>query len=139
MFSSATETNSKKSLQTALIYLLISIFCALFGAVYEIYSHEVYSFYMIYAFAFPLVCGALPFTALALLHSRKYPCSIVRNLVHSGISALTVGSIVRGVLEIYGTTNHLSNYYWPIGIILYLFGAVGYVLQFIFRIKCNKY
>ena len=92
---------------------------------------------MIYAFAFPLVCGALPFTVLALLRSRKYPCSIVRNLVHSGIGTLTVGSIVRGVLEIYGTTNYLSDYYWPIGIILYLFGAVGYVLQFVFCIGEN--
>ena len=134
MFSSGIETDSKKLLKTALIYLLISVFCALFGAVYEIYSHEVYSFFMIYAFAFPLVCGALPFTVLALLHTRKNPCSVVCNLVHSGIGTLTVGSIVRGVLEIYGTTNRLSDYYWPIGIVLYLLGVVIYIFQLVSRI-----
>ena len=137
MFSSVTETNSKRLLKTALIYLLISIFCALFGAVYEIYSHEVYSFYMIYAFVFPLVGGAVPFAILALLNTRKYPCSLVRNLIHSGIGTLTVGSIVRGVLEIYGTTNHLSDYYWPMGITLYSLGVIICILQFVFRIGEN--
>ena len=33
-------------------YLLSTVICALFGAVYELFSHEVYSYYMIYAFAF---------------------------------------------------------------------------------------
>ena len=137
LFSSVTEINSKKSLKTALIYLLITIFCALFGAVYELYSHEVYSFFMIYAFAFPLVCGALPFAVLALLRTRKHPCSLARNLLHSGIGTLTVGSIVRGVLEIYGTTNQLSDYYWPVGAILYSLGIVVCILQFVFRIGEN--
>lgn len=132
MFSSVTETNSKNSLKTVLIYLLITIFCALFGAVYELYSHEVYSFFMIYAFAFPLVCGALPFCILALICTRKHPCSLARNLLHSGIGTLTVGCIVRGVLEIYGTTNQLSEYYWPVGIVLYLLGIIVCILQFVF-------
>ncbi len=134
MFSSVTETNSKKLLKTALIYLLISIFCALFGAVYELYSHEVYSFFMIYAFAFPLVCGALPFGVLAFIDSPKYPCSPARSLIHSGIGTLTVGSIVRGVLEIYGTTNQLSDYYWYIGLIFYSVGIIICIIQFSFRI-----
>ena len=131
MFSSVTETNSRRSLKTVLVYLLISVFCALFGAVYEIYSHEVYSFYMIYAFAFPLVGGAVPFAILALLANHGYPSALARNLYHSGIATLAVGSIVRGVLEIYGTTNRLSSYYWPIGFAFCLFGIVFYLLQFI--------
>ena len=137
MFSSVTETNSKRLLKTSLIYLLISVFCALFGAIYELYSHGVYSFFMIYAFAFPLVCGALPFAVLALLRIRKYPCLLVYNLINSGIGTLTVGSIVRGILEIYGTTNHLSNYYWLIGILLYLLGIIVCIAQFVFCVSEN--
>lgn len=131
MFSSVTETNSKTLLKTALIYLLISVFCALFGAVYEIYSHEVYSFYMIFAFVFPLIGGALPFLILALTDKQGNPGTVARNLYHSGIATLTVGSIVRGVLEIYGTTNRLTSYYWPIGFAFCLLGVVIYLMQFI--------
>ena len=130
MSLSVTETNSKRLLKTAFIYLLVSVFCALFGAVYEIYSHEVYSFFMIYAFAFPLVCGALPFCVFALIGKHTYPSLTACNLLHSGTATLTVGSIVRGVLEIYGTTNKLSSYYWFVGLILYLLGIIIFVLQF---------
>lgn len=47
--------------KTALYYLFISLFCILFGAVYELFSHEVYSYFMLYAFVIPLGGGALPF------------------------------------------------------------------------------
>lgn len=45
-------------LHDAFIFLAAGIFCAVFGQIYEIFSHEVYSFYMIYAFLIPLVPGA---------------------------------------------------------------------------------
>ena len=54
MYISDIEAAAKRASRTAFVYLLVSLFCALFGAVYEVFSHEVYSFYMIYAFAFPL-------------------------------------------------------------------------------------
>ena len=38
----------RRNAKTALIYLLLTIFCALFGAVYELLSCEVYSFFMLY-------------------------------------------------------------------------------------------
>ncbi len=115
--------------KTAFVYLLISCFCALFGAIYEINSHEVYSFYMIYAFAFPLVGGALPFSAMGLFRIKKYPYSASRNIYHSGIATLTVGSIIRGVLEIYGTTNSLVKYYWIIGIAIVFTAIMLYIVQ----------
>ncbi len=117
--------------KTAFVYLMISIFCALFGAIYEIYSHEVYSFYMIYAFAFPLVGGALPFSAMGLFRVKKYPYSASRNVYHSGIATLTVGSIIQGVLEIYGTTNILVKYYWFSGMILVVVGILLYLIQIV--------
>ncbi len=117
--------------KTAFVYLMISIFCALFGAIYEIYSHEVYSFYMIYAFAFPLVGGALPFSAMGIFRIKKYPYSASRNVYHSGIATLTVGSIIQGVLEIYGTTNILVKYYWFSGVILVVVGILLYLIQIV--------
>lgn len=130
---SISDTNNRQAIKVTLVYLIISCFCALFGAVYELFSHEVYSFYMIYAFAFPLVGGALPFAAYALT-GAKYPGAIARNLYHAGIATLTVGSIVRGVLEIYGTTNALSRFYWIAGVGFVLFGvAVGFLPRVLSR------
>ena len=95
-------------------YLLVTILCALFGAVYEIFSHGVYAYGMLYAFAFPLVGGVLP----ALLLSRrggKLPADTSILLWHFGISALTVGSLFSGALSIYGTTSRLTVAYWLSG------------------------
>lgn len=124
-----SDINEKSRMEkTAFVYFLIALFCALFGAVYEVFSHEVYSFFMIYAFAFPLVGGTLPFWVLARKETVKCPGAIARNLYHSGIATLTVGYIVRGVLDIYGTTNELSGYYFSIGGLLVIAGVVLYVL-----------
>lgn len=124
MYISVTDMENKRAVKTAFVYLLISIICALFGAIYEVFSHGVYSFYMIYAFAFPLVGGVLPFAILSFLSTDRYPYALARNLYHSGIATLTVGSIVRGILDIYGTTNSLSNCYWFIGILAVIIGVI---------------
>lgn len=123
MYTSDIDLNHKRAARTALVYLLISLFCVLLGAVYELYSHEVYSYYMLYAFCFPLVGGTTVFSILGFLELKKYPNGIARNLYHSGIATLTVGSIIRGVLDIYGTTNSLSDYYWPVGFLLAIAGV----------------
>ena len=128
MYSSDTEPSGKAA-RTALAYLLISVLCALFGAVYEVFSHGVYSFYMLYAFGFPLLGGALPFLMLCTFGRGVYPGSVPRNLYHSGIATLTAGSIVRGILDIYGTTNRLAQVYWYVGGALLLGGVVAFVGQ----------
>lgn len=93
-----------------------TLFLALFGAIYETFSHGVFSFYMIYAFAFPLVLGVTLY--LILLFVRKYPNRVFLNLWNSAIAAFSVGSVFQGVLEIYGTTNSLSVVYPAVGGIL---------------------
>ena len=128
---------TRQAAKTAFVYLLISLFCALFGAVYEVFSHEVYSFYMLYAFIFPLAGGTLPFLAISLFRKR-YPEIVARNIYHSGIATLTVGSIIQGVLEIYGTTNRLTGLYWLVGVILLFAGIIFYLgTEFLKKIHLN--
>ena len=122
-------SNRIKAVKTAFVYMLVTIFCAVFGGIYECFSHGVYSFYMIYAFAFPLAGGALPFFIIFWSRAKIYPCVAARNFYHSGIATLTVGSILRGVLDIYGTTNSLVQYYFYAGIAFTIAGALIYVLQ----------
>lgn len=99
-----------------------TVFLALFGAVYELFSHEVYSYFMIYAFAVPLILGVMPYTLLLI--SRKVPGRAALNLWNSGIAALSVGCVFRGVLEIYGTTNSLSVIYPVSGLLLLTAGLI---------------
>lgn len=107
---------------------MISIICAAFGAIYELFSHEVYSYFMLYAFLFPLIGGTLPFFVLACSRVRL-PDAIACKLYHAGIAALTVGSLFTGVLEIYGTTNRLTAVYWIVGAGLVVCGVGKYLVS----------
>lgn len=131
MFISDNKAQQRHIARTGYVYMLISLFCVLFGAVYERFSHEVYSGYMIYAFVFPLVGGTLPFMSMSRFGCRRLPGRLPLNLYNAGIATVTVGSIMEGVLDIYGTTNDLLGFYWYIGfgliaagILLYLFGMI---------------
>ena len=128
MCISDIELDKKREIKTAFVYLLVSVFCILFGAVYEYFSHEVYSFYMIYAFAFPLFGGTLPFMVL-FMSNKRMPEKKPFNLYNSGIAALTVGSIVKGVLDIYGTTNRLISVYWITGVLLCIIGVLLGIIE----------
>ena len=110
-------------------YLLATLGCALFGAVYEMFSHEVYSFFMIFAFAVPLLLGAIPFFLLRK-RGKSFP-GRAADLIHAGVAALTVGSILQGALEIYGTSNPLTLAHWAVGGAL---TAVGWLLTFLKQI-----
>ena len=115
----------------AKLCLIAALVCAVFGGIYEMFSHQVYSAYMIGAFAIPLLLGAVPvYGIVKWIRHQTYammdkdtaddesgwdgfclPGRICRNAWVSGIAALTVGCIFRGILEIYGTTNRLITVY----------------------------
>lgn len=101
---------SDKALRRHLLgQLAATAFLALFGAVYEAFSHGVYSYCMIYAFALPLALGVIPYTLLLL--SGRRPGSLFLRLLSSAIAVFSVGSVMAGVLAIYGTTNALLTVY----------------------------
>ena len=104
-------TSNKR--RTALLYLAAALFAALFGGIYEQFSHGVYSNFMIYAFAFPLAGGTLPCLLTGEGARKAHPAA--GNLWGAGIAALTVGSLFRGALDIYGTTSPLTGVYWVAG------------------------
>ncbi len=114
MSTSATARDASLLRKLTLLDLLDALFCALFGAVYESFSHGVYAYGMIYAFAFPLALGVLPLMLLELL-KVPLPDRPVRSVYHAGIATLTVGSLVSGALEIYGTSSPLTIVYWLVG------------------------
>lgn len=197
-------------LHDAFLSLIAGIACAAFGLIYELFSHEVYSFYMIYAFLIPLLPGTLLNLVIVWLAVKKekqlrireaaarstvnaafadvrnngdaavqrvvddkfqedadaryelsnepktpvntgvffpgpadsqncvrneiaesnagtgvfFPGRFTRHAWNSGLAALTAGSLFKGVLDIYGTTNKLIVVY-PIAAAVLLFAAAA--------------
>ena len=111
------------------IFLGVTVFVGIFSAIYEYHAHGVRSKPMIFAFMYPLLMGMIPIIALAYLQPMKkiQYAGLIRtgiNLFYSGIATLTLGSISSGVVEIYGTTNHLIKYFYIFGCPLLLAGLV---------------
>ncbi len=115
---SHTDVNNLKIYRnTGFIYLIVSIFLALTGFIYEHFSHGVFSYSMVYAFSVPLVLGTLLNAVLERVRMHM-PGSLTRQIWHCGVATLTVGLLVSGVFEIYGAANPWINYYYIAGFVL---------------------
>ncbi len=119
----------KKLARTRDRWLLVTVGTVLFAAIYECFSHQVYSRAMILAFLYPLLGGLIPATLLMLGKDHLLPGDWPRSLWAAGIASLTLGSLFRGVLEIYGTTSRLSAVYPILGWTLLALGAVAWALE----------
>ncbi|MGI5989068.1 MAG: hypothetical protein ACOX78_02225 [Lachnospiraceae bacterium] len=108
--------------------LFAAAFCALFAAVYESFSHQVYSLYMILAFLYPLAGAVLYTIWIGAGRNKAWTPSVAASLmINSAIALFTVGSLFLGVLEIYGTTNHLSQIYF-IAAFIFLAAAIAAII-----------
>ena len=122
------DIKRKRTLKNALGNTFAAAFTAVFGAVYEIFSHEVYSYFMIYAFAIPLIMGTIPYLLLGISNTEQ-PTRLTINTYNSAIAAFTVGCVFKGVLDIYGTTNKLIYIYPVLGGFLLIFSVVCFVIS----------
>lgn len=119
----------KELLQIRDRWLLATVSTVLFAAVYECFSHQVYSRAMILAFLYPLLGGFIPATLLMLAKARLQPGEWTRSLWDAGIASLTLGSLFRGVLEIYGTTSCLSAVLPVLGWTLLALGLLSWTVD----------
>ena len=117
MYTSDTKDRGKE-LRTGMIYLAASLVIAAAAAVYGLFSHGVYSYWMTYAFMVPLLLGAMPHLISALKsETRRADGSGGLNDDQPGktgmigkyfsgdiqlavIAALTAGSLLKGALDI---------------------------------------
>lgn len=108
------------------IYLIVSFICLVLGLVYESFSHQVYSAYMLFAFTIPLFFGCL---LSEYIYSFKIK-NITRlsvNLYNASIANFTIYSLIKGVLDIYGTTNSKINIYLILGIIFIILSILIHI------------
>ena len=117
MFISAK--NKKTLIIIAISYVLITVFIAIFGIVYETFSHGVYSFWMQFAWIWVLSFGLLPHLVLLFIPIKKMPGLLAGCFYNLGVAIFTSGSIYKGVVDIYGTTrNEMFSAYIIIAVIL---------------------
>lgn len=92
-----------------------SVFVLIFGIIYEMFSHGVISYYMIFAFLIPLINFLIN---IIFISSKIKINKLSKNLFSMSICTFTFLSILKGVLDIYGTTNNLIFVYLIVGLIL---------------------
>lgn len=114
--------------KTAVIYLFATLFCMALNYVYSLFGHGVSSPFMSYAFVFSFVLGVVGFLLLDRLNLNN---RVAFNLYNAGIATLTIGSILRGVIDIAGADTVYPVYYFYVGAILVVAGALMYFYQWI--------
>ena len=134
MFTS--EKTAKQTMRTLYIYIGATLFVALFGFIYELFSNHVYSASMYLAWMYPCFIGVPVYAALRFLPIKIVPGTIPACIFNFGVALITTRSIFNGVLEIYGKTNYkmqmtytvLTIIFLAVGSALYLFIVIYYWL-----------
>lgn len=119
------NSNSKKIHKTIGIYLLLALVAMAVNLIYGFFGHGVHSAAMTWMFLYPFLGGALGYFLIdrfSPLITRFVIYRIGYNSYNSGIGALTVGSFLKGILEIAGTN---SNYLVFFTILGWLSIAIG--------------
>ena len=114
-------------LKTAIVFLAVSLFCIIFSLIYASQSHSVHSNYMTFMFLYPLVGGTIIYLMIGAISKARLPERFVVNIYNSGIAALTVGSMLRGILDIAGTSSPYQPTFVIVGMLMVFVGAVCYV------------
>ncbi len=122
-------SENKQDYRNVLIYAGVTVFCLMVFVVYDQFSHGVRSPYMTWLFAWPLVLGVLPSVAFLAIRILPRPGRLAANLYHSGVAALAVSSLLRGIFEIAGTSSDYQAYLMIAGAVLVIAGVAIYLVQ----------
>ena len=95
---------------------------------------------MVFAVGFPLLGGVVVTELLSCMQKLFHPNRLVVNLYNAGIATFTVGSLLQGALEIYGTENPLMICYKYAGCVLTGSGITLWLVVTILRrfVGCRK-
>ena len=113
--------------KNARIYIFITMFVFIFSYIYEIFSHDVYSLYMMLSPLIPLILGVLVNYILYFINTNLKISNLNSNIHNSIVIALTLYCILNGVLEIFGTTNSLVYLYIYISILLAILNVILFI------------
>lgn len=112
--------------------IVLTVLCIIFSTIYEFFSHQVYSIFMIGAFIVPLLAGVGINVIRWLVYKDIEISESALAICQCGVYTLTVGSIFKGILDIYGTTNSRGILFWYVGFLLIVIGGA---IEFIHYVK----
>ncbi len=111
--------NIKKYRHNSFIYTIVTMIVSF---IYELFSHGIFSSYLIFAFIFPFI--SLVFYEILYKRKDKNFCLIFSRLFNLSMLTFTILFIMLGVLEIYGTTNDLIYVYLVLGLFLLVISII---------------
>ena len=134
-----SEKLKRNTLKSLYIYIGVTIFIGLFGAIYEMNSNNVFSPAMYLAWIIPCVLGVGVYLVLTYAPIKQVPGTLVECIYNFGVAMLTVRSIFIGVIEIYGTTNRVMlTIYTVLSIVFLAIGGSAYLAIFIYSLIQNR-
>jgi hypothetical protein len=110
-----------------ILYGAVSAFCLIVFLVYDQFSHNVRSPFMTFLFLWPLLLGVLPVFLIHVIRILPAPGKFTWNAYNSGVAAVTVSSMLRGVFEIAGTASPLQTGLMIAGFVMMGVGVIGYI------------
>lgn len=113
--SEQNEDNKRWAKRLAKGYGVVTAITLLFSMIYEYNSHGVYSLHMMGLALYPLLGGVLVFSLLAGPGQQWSFHWFTIGTYQAVILTFMFGSLVKGVLDIYGTSSLYSNIYWWVG------------------------
>lgn len=134
---------SQLSWKSLLPITLTTVFVFVFAKIYGVFSHGVSSAFMSYAFLLPLSLIFFPKLLNLCTGNRLWNgsldteeeegkklflSSLASFLWKSGVAVLTVGSLYKGVLDIYGTSGSFEWIYLVVGIVALAAGGISALL-----------
>ncbi len=99
----------------------------LFAFVYSQFSHGVSSPHMTYLFVYPLVLGVLAGLLLYGFDNGSVDYFWPSHFYHTGVTALILGSLLRGIFDIAGTASIYQSALSIGGAVMLLCGLIGFV------------
>jgi hypothetical protein len=112
--------------KTSVTFLAISLFCVFFNWIYGRYGHGVPSDHMTFMFCYPLFGGTAVYLLIGALPKAWMPERFIINIYNSGIATLIVGSALRGVFDIAGTSSPFQPVFIIAGTVMISLGVLGY-------------
>ena len=126
------QSQKWQNVKIILVYLAVSIFCIIVDKIYATFGHGVTSNAMTWMFLYPLIGGILFFllrgNAINRISKHKGYRSFC-NIFNSGIAILTVGSFLKGVMDIAGTSSKYVIFYYLSGVVCIICSLVLRMIQ----------
>lgn len=132
-----SEKNKKKLLIIVLAYVGITAFIALFGAVYEQFSHNVDTLYMWCAWVWVFAFGLVPHVVLYFVPLKRVPGILSGCVYNFGVAMITTRSLYIGVVTIANQPNEAWEMTYLIVSLIFLIGGVALYITGLILDKIN--